>query len=187
MFWIVARFYVRIPRTLLYLVPYLFAAVAPHILELLLIRLLGSLGVCSLVLIILFALMLAEFTPRGLLGVLSAAPPHLATPLTLMSPARPVVVLLLKVLFSALLTNFLIVFYSEASVLELGDALLHLVSLHLKLLRLLDSAFQVLFCLIEVCCEARDLRLLLIRFLLHLSGEDLFVHEKFLSALTHLL
>ena len=95
MFWIMACFDVRIPRTLLYLVSYLLAAVASHILKLLQISLLCSIRVSPLIFVIFFTFMLAKFTSRRLLRVLAAAPPHLTAPFTLMSSARPVVILLL--------------------------------------------------------------------------------------------
>ena len=112
----------------------LFATIASYILELLLVPFFVAVGVPTLVLIVLFAFMLTELTTKGLLGILAAAPPHLTAPLTLMSPARPVIVLLLEIFLSALLTDLLIVLNPESTVLQLCDSLFHLVTLHLKLL-----------------------------------------------------
>jgi len=97
--------------------PNLFAAVAPDVLQLLLVALFVSLGVSTLILIVFLALVLAELTPGCLFSVFAATPPHLTAPFTLMSAAGPVVVLFLKVFFAALLTDLLVVLNAEAPIL----------------------------------------------------------------------
>ena len=57
--------------------------------------------------IIFFAFMLAELTPWLLFLTLTAAPPHLPTPVGLMRAARPVKIFFFIVLLSALLAGFI--------------------------------------------------------------------------------
>ena len=83
---VLTRLYVRVPRTRVYLVTYLLAAVAAHVLELLGGVVLG-LRVISLVLILLLALMATELAAGGIPSVFATAPPHLAAPVGQMRAA----------------------------------------------------------------------------------------------------
>ena len=114
---------------------YLLAAETSHVLQsLFLFQLFFSI---SIVLIVLFRLMFAELATKRLLALLAATPPHFSSPLRLVSPATPVVVFLIQVLFRALFANLLILVNPESLVLQLKKPLLHLLSLVVHLLVLL--------------------------------------------------
>jgi hypothetical protein len=102
---------------------------------------------------------LAELATKGFLSVLPAAPPHLTSPLALMCAAGPVVVFLLQVLLSALLTDLLVVVDAESAILELGDPLLHLVTLHLQLLCQFYLSLEVIPLLFEISLECSQISL----------------------------
>lgn len=123
----------------------LLTAMASDILKLLQVGFLVSLRVLAFILIVFLGLVLAKLTAGCFLLVLSAAPPHLTTPVGLMGATGPVVILLFEILLTALLTYLLVVFNAEPLVLKLGDSLLQLVSLHLELLALLNLSVEVIF------------------------------------------
>ena len=106
--------------------PQLFAAVAPHVLEMLALGLELS-GILILVFIVL-ALVLGELASGLVLAPLSAAPPHLSAVDTSMSPATPVEVFFLVVFLCAMFAHFDTLIDLTLSALELDDPLLHLVS-----------------------------------------------------------
>jgi len=74
-----------ITRAMLNLVPYLLAAVTPHILLLLLLIL--AFGITSIIILIVLALMLSELAASGILRGFTTTPPHLTAPIALMSSA----------------------------------------------------------------------------------------------------
>lgn len=93
---------VGVARAVLDAVPELLAADAAHVL----LAADGVVGAALIfVLLLVFALVLAEFAAGLFLAPLSAAPPHFAAPLGLVRAARPVVVFLLDVLVLAVLAR----------------------------------------------------------------------------------
>lgn len=86
----------------------------------------------AFILVILFALVLANLAALCILGSLSAAPIHLPSVFTSMSSARPVVVFFLEVLLTALLAYLLVILDPKPLVLELLYPLLELLALELR-------------------------------------------------------
>lgn len=189
---------VGIARALIDSVADFFTAEASHILELFLLFLL-SIRISGLILIVILALVLADFAAISLLGSLSAAPPHLGltAPLGLMSLARPVKVLFFKVLPRALLADLLVIFDPEPLILDSLDTLSELkVFIHKKF-----GALEILF---EVPLQLGDLNdlllelnvefgfcrgelLLLVLVNVHLGLEDVGHREQILARLVELL
>ena len=176
---------IGVARALLYLVTDLLAAIATNVLLLLLLVL--ALGVPSIIIFVVLALVLAKLTARSVFGTLAAAPPHLAAPVTLMRPTRPVVVLLLEVLLAALFADLLVVLSSESSILQLRNALLHLVALHLELLALLSHLLKLSNELLDALLLFLDVGFCCVELVLHLRCEELLLLLESGPARSHLL
>jgi len=84
-----------------------------------------GIGISSLILVVILALMLGDFAAISLLSGLSAAPPHLSltAPFRLMGLARPIEVFLLQVLARTLFTDLLIIFDPKPLVFDPLDTL----------------------------------------------------------------
>lgn len=78
-------------------------------------------------------LVFLELTASGVVASLSAAPPHLATPLRLVRAARPIEVFTLVEVLSAVLTNQKPLVETAASLLQLADEVFELLTLLQKL------------------------------------------------------
>lgn len=94
---------IGVSRTVSDVMADLFATGAPDIL--LALGLLAFLLVSHVVVLLVLALVLAALASKLVLSSLAAAPPHLATVVTLMLPTAPVEVFLFVVLFAAVLAG----------------------------------------------------------------------------------
>jgi hypothetical protein len=154
---------------------------------LLLIGFLVSIGISALIFIILFAFVLAELATRSFLSVFAAAPPHLTAPFRLMRTARPIIILLFEVLFTALFANLLVVFDAETPIFQFGNSLLHLVTLHLELLSLLYLSFKIFSGFFELCSKFLQIFFKLVDLFFHLSCELFLIFVKSSPACCHFL
>ncbi len=111
----------------------LLAAEAPHILvfQILIVVILAISLFNIIFILVLLTEVLRKLTPRSVLRGLAAAPPHFPAKFGTMRPTRPIIVLLLEVLFTAKLANLLINVV-VATVFEFLDSLAHFISFILE-------------------------------------------------------
>lgn len=134
----------------------LLAAVAPDVLvDLLLLRRVFVV----LVILIVLALVLLGLAPGSPGPLLQTAPPHLATVLTVMRLAAPVVVVSLVELLATILAHLSSLINSALLLLQSVDALLHPLAFSIALFDLLIGPPQVLNSLLEVVGQSTNLGL----------------------------
>lgn len=149
-FWIDVRLEIRVSCALIYSVPDLLTATTPDVLQLfeLVLELVVSIRV---ILIVFFAFMFGEFASRVFFVSFAAAPPHFSSPFALMGAAAPVVIFFFVVFFAAFLAYFLVLVYSEATVLQLQEPLFHFFPLIHELFVLFVQTPEFLDPLVKIC------------------------------------